>query len=258
LRFQIRTPRPITIHEGARIEYSLWAFGIPLRWQSLIRCWDPPREFVDEQLAGPYKQWIHTHRFVHEDGGTAIEDDVRYDLPFQPLGELAYPLVKRQLAKIFHFGQQAIERLLLPEDLAGAGASMQPFCPPRGLEAVRDILPRPTASRSAERESLAPSSVRHNDIGQRFLEICDTLARDGSGAKRDEFQRGNSMQLFDALITYAGAVQVEGFEIRNLGQLCQILVFNRRLGENDFVAAALEIDAAAQVLNFRHGLLLVR
>jgi ligand-binding SRPBCC domain-containing protein len=42
--------------------------------------WHPPEAFVDVQLRGPYKRWIHTHRFRQEDGVTIIEDEVQYVL----------------------------------------------------------------------------------------------------------------------------------------------------------------------------------
>src|SRR5262245_5441034 len=68
LGFEIVTPLPIHLHEGTRLEYRLHLFGIPFAWQSEIRRWHPPEEFVDTQLRGPYKHWVHTHRFCEENG----------------------------------------------------------------------------------------------------------------------------------------------------------------------------------------------
>jgi ligand-binding SRPBCC domain-containing protein len=113
LGFEMVTPQPIHLYEGTRIEYRLHLFGIPCAWESEIRHWHPPEEFVDVQLRGPYKHWVHTHRFREEHGGTIIEDEVQYALPYWPLGELAYPLVRLQLARIFRHRQQAIRRYLL-------------------------------------------------------------------------------------------------------------------------------------------------
>jgi ligand-binding SRPBCC domain-containing protein len=109
LRFEIVTPTPLQIAAGTLIDYRLRLFGVPLRWQSQITCWDPPRTFVDVQRRGPYQCWIHTHRFREDGEGTIIEDAVEYALPYWPLGELVSPLVRRQLRRIFRYRQQAIQ-----------------------------------------------------------------------------------------------------------------------------------------------------
>src|SRR5262249_51913108 len=98
VHFRIVTPQPIAMRQGAKIEYHLRVRGIGIRWLSEIELWNPPREFVDVQLKGPYKFWRHTHRFEETKGGTRITDLVEYTLPFGPLGRLVHRLqVRRDL-----------------------------------------------------------------------------------------------------------------------------------------------------------------
>jgi len=114
LRFRILTPQPIAMQEGAVIDYGLRLFGVPLRWQALNSRWEPPAGFVDEQVRGPYRFWEHTHRFRDDGGGATIaEDVVRYRLPFAPLGEVVYPLVRLQLERIFRYRRAAVRGCLL-------------------------------------------------------------------------------------------------------------------------------------------------
>jgi len=108
LRFSIQTPDPIQMRAGTRIAYRIRVHGIPIRWESVISAWDPPHGFVDEQLKGPYRQWVHTHRFFGERGGTRLVDEVSFDLY---VGWLAAPLVTRDLRGIFTYRHHVLHQL---------------------------------------------------------------------------------------------------------------------------------------------------
>jgi ligand-binding SRPBCC domain-containing protein len=115
LNFRILSPLPVAMQSGALIEYRLSLFGVPFTWCTEITDWQPPYEFVDAQVRGPYAQWIHRHRFTAVAGGTVVEDEVRYRLPVPVLGEAALPLVRLQLRRIFRHRQRRINELLLAE-----------------------------------------------------------------------------------------------------------------------------------------------
>lgn len=117
LKFRILTPQPIVMAEGTLIEYRIRLWGIPLQWRTRILEWDPPHSFVDEQLRGPYKSWIHTHRFIQIDGGTVIEDEVNYTLRFGWVGALAAPIVRREVSRIFEFRARRVRELFAAGDV---------------------------------------------------------------------------------------------------------------------------------------------
>jgi ligand-binding SRPBCC domain-containing protein len=110
LRFRILTPRPIVLCAGALIDYRLRIHGLPVRWRTEITAWEPPHRFVDEQRRGPYRLWIHEHRFTPQEGGTLCSDHVRYAVPG---GEIVHRLwVRRDVEKIFAFRRQKLIALL--------------------------------------------------------------------------------------------------------------------------------------------------
>ena len=114
LGFRIVTAQPIKLEKGALIDYNLSLHGIPMSWRTEITLWEPPHEFVDTQLRGPYSQWIHRHTFTElAPDRTLIKDEVRYRLPLEPLGDLAHFIVRGQLERIFDFRQTAVAELLL-------------------------------------------------------------------------------------------------------------------------------------------------
>lgn len=108
LRFRILTPVPIEIRRGTRIDYRLRIRGVPIRWRSEITHWLPPWRFVDRQLRGPYRLWIHEHEFEERDGGTACRDRVTWAAPGG--GILERRFVGPDLARIFAFRRAELVR----------------------------------------------------------------------------------------------------------------------------------------------------
>lgn len=112
LNLRVTNRERVKMCADAEIFYTIRWLGLPLRWRTVIRMYDPPRSFCDEQVGGPYRKWVHTHSFVEEHGGTRIIDDVDYEMPFGGLGSIAERLmVRRQLHSIFQYRQKAMEKL---------------------------------------------------------------------------------------------------------------------------------------------------
>ena len=97
------------IEEGTLINYKLKVDGIPIKWQTRIEQWDPPNQFVDTQLIGPYNRWHHTHSFESFGNGTLMKDKVHFRLPLGCIGRFfGLWKVKRDVRKIFAYRRKAI------------------------------------------------------------------------------------------------------------------------------------------------------
>ncbi len=118
LRFEIVTERPIQMAEGTLIDYRIRIWGVPQRWRTRISRWEPPVAFVDEQLKGPYRKWIHLHHFEEEGGGTLMRDRVDYQLPMGAMGALCNPFIRLQLKHIFTHRGKVIPRYLCPDQVS--------------------------------------------------------------------------------------------------------------------------------------------
>ena len=110
LRFRVLTPGPLEMRRGALIDYRLRLRGVPIRWRTEITAWEPPDRFVDEQVRGPYRLWVHEHTFEPETRGgiegTRVRDHVRYAVPGGALVDALF--VRREVAAIFAFRQRVL------------------------------------------------------------------------------------------------------------------------------------------------------
>jgi uncharacterized protein YbjT (DUF2867 family)/ligand-binding SRPBCC domain-containing protein len=113
--FEIHTPDPST-ESGSIIDYTIRPlFGIPTRWKTRIDAVEAPKRFRDIQVKGPYKSWLHEHRFTEVEGGVRMDDRVDYEMPFGPVGALGHRMVvKNQLEWVFDFRTTAVNNIFEP------------------------------------------------------------------------------------------------------------------------------------------------
>lgn len=112
LSFKITTPQPIVMQKGTLIDYKIKLKGIPFKWKTEITSWEPPYRFVDTQLKGPYRVWIHEHIFLSQNNSTVVKDIVSYLPPgwfFEPLINML--IVKKKLEHIFDYRQNKIKAI---------------------------------------------------------------------------------------------------------------------------------------------------
>ena len=109
-RLLIHYPEPpIRMERGTTIDYQMRWRRLSMRWRSEITAWDPPLKFSYQQRRGPYRSWLHEHRYAEEDGGTRVFDRVEYStLLGDQLGRL---VVEPDIARIFAHRNEYVLRL---------------------------------------------------------------------------------------------------------------------------------------------------
>ena len=101
------------MYAGQIIAYKVAILpGVRVRWLTQITHIEQNYRFIDEQRAGPYRLWIHEHRFEPLSGGVRMFDQVTYGLPFGPLGNLVHTLyVGKRLEYIFDYRREKVKAL---------------------------------------------------------------------------------------------------------------------------------------------------
>lgn len=90
--------------DGGRAVLGVGFGPLTLRWTARHRDFVAGRQFVDEQTAGPFHRWVHTHRFTAAPAGCSVEDEVDYELPLGPLGRaVGAAAMRARLARLFEF-----------------------------------------------------------------------------------------------------------------------------------------------------------
>jgi ligand-binding SRPBCC domain-containing protein len=68
------------IEPGSRVELKIG----PFRWVALHSAYKKNRLFEDQQVSGPFAQWIHRHEFEQVGNSTRLTDRIDYRLPGGP------------------------------------------------------------------------------------------------------------------------------------------------------------------------------
>jgi ligand-binding SRPBCC domain-containing protein len=97
---------------GDRVRWEGWQLGLPQYHVSLICNFERDRCFQDRMIAGRFRHFEHDHHFRAEGAETVLDDEIRFSLPWGPLGWLAGRLVLyRHIERLLHRRFRLIKRL---------------------------------------------------------------------------------------------------------------------------------------------------
>lgn len=112
MQFKVINQSTEVLEAGTLIDYKLKVHGIPMKWKTRINSFTKNESFVDDQLKGPYKKWLHKHSFTSVKGGTLICDNVAYKVPLGILGHVvAGWFIKMDINNIFNYRNKVIEEI---------------------------------------------------------------------------------------------------------------------------------------------------
>ena len=108
-----RVIQPARISDlGSRAVVELVVLGLfKKRWVAEHTVYDPPNQFEDVQIEGPFKSWRHRHIVERHPAGAVLRDEISYEPPMGFIGRLVAPvLVQRRLEKVFNYRHEITRR----------------------------------------------------------------------------------------------------------------------------------------------------
>ncbi len=87
------------IEIGAKVTLAMKAGPFPYKWFARHTDYRENEFFRDEQIKGPFSEWIHTHRFEPDGKNRCVlEDIIEYKLPFHYASKfLTQKLINKKL-----------------------------------------------------------------------------------------------------------------------------------------------------------------
>lgn len=146
--------------DGARVILRVRQGPLTFRWVAIHRDTIPGRQFVDEQVEGPFSHWIHTHRMDPAgDGGCRLTDRIEYAPPFGLVGAAAgqwclapqiermlryrHDVTREDLAAHSRFRDSPRLTIAVTGSHGLIGSALVPFLTTGGHRVVRLVRSRP-------------------------------------------------------------------------------------------------------------------
>lgn len=103
---------PPRLELGSRLTVEVRRWGLAQEIESRVTVFEPGVIFRDEQVRGPFRKWVHTHRFEPDVGGTRVTDEIEFEAPGGLMGLIVtVPSIERDLQKAFAYRVEQLERL---------------------------------------------------------------------------------------------------------------------------------------------------
>lgn len=115
--------KPLSLQPGNRVvlESRLGPFSLEMRF--VHGEYRKGEQFTDSQEKGPFRSWVHEHRFRNQTGGAVMQDYIRYRLPGGRVGRFfGSNLVRSRLERMF-----AYRHAITHNDLSMANTETKTF-----------------------------------------------------------------------------------------------------------------------------------
>ncbi len=99
------------IYEGSVTKMKVYEGVIGIIWISKHIIFIKNKLFVDEQIKGPFKIWIHSHIFKKtEIDKCKVTDQIKYKMKFKPISNLAEKRIDNKINKMFRYRHRILKQ----------------------------------------------------------------------------------------------------------------------------------------------------
>ena len=95
--------------DSLNVTLQMNRFGIPIRWVAEHFNVVQGEQFIDRQLKGPFKSWVHSHLFESmADNRTKMTDQIEFKLPLLASNFLSNWQVEKDLQRMLYYRHQQV------------------------------------------------------------------------------------------------------------------------------------------------------